>query len=250
MQPSRGVISPDPDDGVLRGRVGARRWLCQVSLIAALTLVSCVIVLVLFFERVLILFIFLITLVGGLLASMRFCSQSWAWLGVDLDLPVIFDLNAQALEVRSWKNNVLKKRRWSLAAVQDLRVYRSNYSSEDGDDCAACRPLQNPKDLVKELPRRKDAVVECGNACLGSCMSSLRSDPAVSCAFLAAKVEGEDVPVRLSRSVWTLREAEALCALGRAARRKAGMPEGEPAAVLGATSNGDREGTPAPPNIP
>merc|ERR1712050_577091 len=69
------------------------------------------------------------------------------------------------------------------------------------------------------------------NVCWESCMPwRLRSRP-VACAFLAARIQSEKTPVRLSCYVYSARRVRDLLALAREARHQFGLQDALPPPV-------------------
>lgn len=121
MEVSRGLCS-DPEDGVLRGRVGFTRWLLQALLLTASAVGVAVVVLLFLLHEALLAFVVTLTVAGGLFASLKFCLRPWAWMGLDSHLPILFDLESQGLEVGTWDYCVLRRRFWPAEKLKDLRL--------------------------------------------------------------------------------------------------------------------------------
>jgi len=223
-----GVVRKAPDDGVLRGRVGAKCWLCQLCLLSLLSLVLLVVVIVSFAQMNLVqLLVFL--LLGCLGAVvLRTWFYPLAWMGLDLSLPAAFDLGAEGIEIASWRQH-LQRRFVSRAALRDLRVYRAAVDFSADSCYAEPEPLAEAQmaTLALELPRVADAARECGRSLL-LCCSASRTSPGVACVFLAAKVvneDGDEEIVQLSRCIWRMRQVERLCKLAQEARSRSGIQE-------------------------
>uniref|UniRef100_A0A7S4V4F4 Uncharacterized protein n=1 Tax=Alexandrium monilatum TaxID=311494 RepID=A0A7S4V4F4_9DINO len=228
MQPTLGVLRTAPEDGVLRGRVGAKRWVCQLCIQLLLGFILLVIVIVAFAEVNLVLILVFLILGCLVIAALRTWFYPLAWLGMDQTPPVVFDLGSEKLEVLNLRH---PRRLLALTLLQDVRVYRAEAEfSADTDVCYAnARPLHEAqvRSLDSELPRMGDVVRECGRSLLLCCLAS-RPPPGVSCALLAAKIKtsrGEEEIIQLSRCAWHLRDVESLCELAREVRSRVGLQE-------------------------
>mmetsp|Transcript_6808 Transcript_6808/g.18853 ORF Transcript_6808/g.18853 Transcript_6808/m.18853 type:complete len:278 (-) Transcript_6808:46-879(-) len=243
MQPALGILRAAPDDGVLRGRVGAKRWLglfCGLSVFGCIIFGVCV---ASFAERRLVQLIVFLVIGCLVVASFRICFHPCAWMGLDLNLPVVFDLSSDGLEVGVWRQLEYKRHEWQLSDLRDLRVYHAaaDLSADGGASLEDARPLRDAATLASQLPRPRDVLRECGQTFLQLC-SAVRPATGVACAFVAAKVVGHEEPVQLSRCAWLLSDVEEAFKLARAARQRAGLPEAFPAqdepTVLGAVVEG------------
>lgn len=230
MRPFKGLLAAGPLDGVLRGRLGVLRWVCQVTVVAAIGLAVLVVTLVLLAKQSLTEFIIVLAVAGVLALSLRACHHLWAWAGMDWTVPILFDLREDGLEAGSWNFCFLETRRWPLADLQDLRVYTASADYADSKD-ADITPLQDPAQLKNDLPGIRDVAKEFVNIFWSMCMSR-RFQPTVACAFLGAEIKNEEWPVRLSRDVWSAWEVKVLWVLAQACRRKAGLPEALPSAAV------------------
>lgn len=232
MEPSRGLFG-DIEDGILRGRVGARRWLLQTFVVLLLAIGISTMVVVFLLSESLLLFVLTLLVSGFLFASLKFCLQPWAWLGLDNHMPILFDLGSSGLEVGTWDYCFLRRSKIPAARLKDLRVYKEHVDSEpnSGGRSGLCRrseavPISSSDKVSMELPSCCDASKACVGTCWRSCCAS-SSSPLVAGVFLGAKVEGElgGGPVRLTRDVWTLREAEQLLLMAQRGRELLGLPE-------------------------
>lgn len=255
MHPGAGVWRKAPDDGVLRGRVGAKGWLCQLSVLLLLGFILFIMCIVFFAEQKLVLLLVFL-LIGCLaLAALRTWFYPFAWLGLDLTLPVVFDLGPEGLEVGSWRQLIFQRRFLRRAALRDLRVYRAavDFSADKGGFCyEEPEPLTEAQvpTLELELPRCTDVVRECGRSLVLFCAAS-RAAPGVACAFLAAKVDnedGEEEIVPLSRCAWHMRDVERLRELAQEARGRTGVKEAlAPEATVVGASAAQAQGEEEPP---
>eukprot|EP00931_Biecheleriopsis_adriatica_P063962 TRINITY_DN38841_c0_g1_i1.p1 TRINITY_DN38841_c0_g1~~TRINITY_DN38841_c0_g1_i1.p1 ORF type:complete len:312 (-),score=74.32 TRINITY_DN38841_c0_g1_i1:23-958(-) len=228
MQPSRGIFGATPEDGVLRGRIGAKRWIIQTSIVFTFALASGVVILILILNNSLVPLLVLASLSVLLCSSLKVCIHPWAWLGVDNHLPVFFDLQQSGLEVGTWNYFLLQRRYWPRSALRDLRVFKEavDCSAASGRNSSDAAPLQSSEKVHNELPHCGDAAKECFSASWRSCCTGSRAAP-VSGVFLGARVDTarSTEVVRLSRNVWSLSGVEALLALAREARQLVGLPE-------------------------
>jgi len=245
MRPFDGVLG-SLDDGVLRGRVGAQRWLLQAAVVATLAIACLVMTCVFLFGGALAALITMLLVSMMIFGSMRVCMHSWAWTGVDYHVPVIFDLQRDGLEVGEWRANRFEQRRWPIAELRDLRIYKDPVDCSTGSTevTAYAMPMM-ASDKADDMPTCSDAVKECFGSCWRSCMSD-RHFSAVSGVFMGAKVQSGKLSqvVRLSRNVWTLREVDALMDLARRARELVGFPEEIPASLVGAAIPPEEEDVP------
>ncbi|CAJ1362960.1 unnamed protein product [Effrenium voratum] len=223
MRPCAGLCG-ELDDGILRGRVGAGRWLLQAGLVSALATAFCVTVIILLLSESLVFFIVTLFLAGLLFASLKFCLRPWAWLGVDSHLPILFDLQSSGLEVGTWDHCFLRRRLWPAARLKDLCVYKECVDSSE-TKASDPVPISSSEKVSAELPNCCDATKACFGSCWRSCCVS-SSATLVSGVFLGAKLE-KDV-VRLSRNVWTKREVEELLVLAQRGRNLLGLNQVAP----------------------
>lgn len=230
MEPSRGLFG-DIEDGILRGRVGARRWLLQTFVVLLLAIGICTMVVVFLLSESLLLFVLTLLVSGVFFASLKFCLQPWAWLGLDNHMPILFDLRSSGLEVGTWDYCFLRRSKIPAASLKDLRVYKEHVDSEPGHGdrqaapAPAAIPISSSDKVSRELPSCCDASKACVGTCWRSCCAS-SSSPLVAGCFLAANVEGERPGLlRLTRDVWTLREVEQLLLMATRGRELLGLPE-------------------------
>jgi len=213
------------DDSIVRGRVGARRWLFQVSGLLLLGLISVATLLSLFLQRRLVSFIAALVSCGLLALALRVFMQPCAWLGFDWNPPVLFNAGAGRLEVSAWDKCSFKTRLVSASTLQDLQVFRVSAACANNPRFCELTVLQEAAELEKELPHARDAARELRLA-LKQLFAATRPPTTVAGGLLAAKLQGEEeLPLLLSRCTWSRTGVDELCTLATAARRQLGMPE-------------------------
>lgn len=241
MQPSLGVIKADPDDGVLRGRAGAKRWFFQLLALLIVGFIFGIILIVFLVETELIAFIIFLILFGLVGMGLRVFALPCAWLGVDLYPPVVFDLAERRFEIGGWNKCIFERKTLAGDRILDLQVFSSSAGATGFDDFKAFREAGA---IESQLPRAADAAHECGQS-LKQLFVTERTPAEVACGVLAAKVREKQDPVYLSRCAWNLREVEELCRLARAAREHLGLPE-TPAPTASEEDNAAEQEAPRP----
>lgn len=223
MEPSRGLYG-DFEDGILRGRVGVRRWLVQSVLCFVLAIGVCTMVVTFLLSEALLLFVVTLLVSGFLFASLKFCLHPWAWLGLDRHVPILFDLRSSGLEVGTWDYCFLRRRNIPASRLKDLRVYKEVVDSSERISDAV--PISSIDKVQGELPSSCDATKACVGTCWRSCCMPGSGMP-VAGVFLGAKVEGDlsRGPVRLTRDVWTSKEVSRLLLMAQRGRELLGLPE-------------------------
>jgi len=215
---------PD-DDGIVRGRAGARRWLLQLSGLFLFGFICAATLLSFFLQRRLVSFIAALVTCGLLGLALRLFVQPCAWLGFDWNPPILFNAGAGHLEVRAWEKCMLKTRVVSASTLQDLQVFRASAACASNPCFSELTALHEAAALEKELPHTGDAAREIRLA-LTQFFATTRPQATVACGLLAAKLQGEEEqPLLLSRCSWSRSGVDELCMLATAARRQLSMPE-------------------------
>lgn len=239
MKLTTGVLGEDPGDGVLRGRVGARRWLFQWLWIFVLMLIHFIVMLVLLLQLKVIALAIVFGTTILIAMSMSSCRTPWMWLGVDQTPPVIFDLKNDTLEVGSWASTgQMLRKRVAADTLQDLRVYWAPAASAQDLEAAVnfAAPLASLATVAESLPRQSDAFRECCRFGRRLCCATPNFHREIPVVFLGAAVKGQTRIVRLSRNVSRESDINGLMDLARTARQRLGLQDELPPTVLGATS--------------
>lgn len=223
MRPLWGAVGPGPKDGMLRGRLGMRRWLRQCGLSVVLLLVGAGIFLGCFFGESLVGVIVVSVLATLGLVLLRLWQRPLSWIGWRPVPPPIFDLRADgSLEVGTWGSCMLVRTEWTRDEITDLRIFRIPALGSGGGQPTAIDE-ENAARMEPDLPRPRDALREMANLCAACGGGAPLQQRPLAVAFLGASIRGQVTITRLSADASTPRALDELLALARAARHHLGL---------------------------
>lgn len=226
-QLTKGAFGEYPADGVLRGRVGVRRWVQQSGLLLFLIVVDIVVLIGCTVDLQLAALIVFVILSIFLWISCKIRGYAWAWLGIDVTLPVIFDVKADGLDVQWMSRGFFRRREYASTELQDVRVYFVPMVDTEDMHGEQAKPVPAVGVVRQKLPDLRDVAVAFWQAPF-SCLTPQLLTKELAVIFLGASVRGERNIVRLSRNIWTFRELEELMQLAHAAREQVGLHHGLP----------------------